>query len=130
MYCLNWVIPNIIHYTEPIILCDLHIKLASTYLFMRRGIVREKCTSKSCANFGMDGAISTSKINRKVYGENGCANVAKVEATDVIWKRAGDNPILPILITLSSARISCAYSLPNSPKYPAEGIQLQIEEVA
>ena len=92
--------------------------------------MREKCTSKSCANFGMDGAISTSKINRKVYGENGCANVAKVEATDVIWKRAGDNPILPVLITLSSARISGAYSVPNSPKYPAYGIQFQIEEVA
>ena len=81
-------------------------------------------------NFGIDGAISTSKINRKVYGENGCANVAKVEAMDVIWKRAGDNPTLPILLALSSARISCAYSLPNSPTYPAEGIHLQIEEVA
>ena len=78
----------------------------------------------------MDGAISTSKINRKVYRENGCANVAKVEATDVIWKRTGDNPILPVLITLSSARIPGAYSLPNSPKYPADGIQFQIEEVA
>ena len=48
----------------------------------------------------MDGAISTAKINRKEYGENGCANVAKVEATEVIWKRAGitlttclDNPL-------------------------------------
>ena len=65
-----------------------------------------------------------------MYGENGCANVAKVEATDVIWKRAGDNPILPILITFSSARLSSANSLLNSPKYPANGIQLQIEEVA
>ena len=81
--------PNVIHYTEPIILCSLHIKLASTYLCVRRGIVCEKCTSKSCANFGVDGAISTSKINRKVYGENGCGNVTKVEAKDVIWKRAG-----------------------------------------
>ena len=45
-------------------------------------------------------------------------------------RERGDNPILPVLITLSSARISCAYSLPNSPKYPAEGIQLQSEEVA
>ena len=64
-----------------------------------------------------------------MYGENGCGNVAKVEATDAIWKRAGDNPILPVLITLSFARTSCAYSLPNSPKYPADGIQLHIEEV-
>ena len=84
------MIPNIINYTEPIIVCDLHIKSASTYL---------------------------------------CVNVARVEAVDVIWKRAGDNPALPVLITLSSGRISCAYSLPNSPKYPADGIQLQIEEV-
>ena len=75
-------------------------------------------------------ARSVKVVYRKVYGENGCANVAKVEATDVIWKRAGDSPILPVLITLSSARISCAYSLPNSPKYPADGIQLQIEEEA
>ena len=59
-------------------------------------IVRKKCTSKSCANFGMDGAISTSKINRKVYGENGCANVAKVEAMNVIWKRAGENLMLSV----------------------------------
>ena len=49
--------------------------------------------------------------------ENRCANVAMVEAMDVIWKRAGDNPILPLFITLSSARISCENSLPNSPKY-------------
>ena len=77
----------------------------------------------------MDFAI-TSKINRKVYGENGCVNVVKLEAMDVIWKRAEDNPILPVLITLSPVRISCAYSLPNSPKYAADGIQLQIEEVA
>ena len=70
-------------------MCDLHIKLAPTYLCVRREIVREKCTPKSCANFGIDGAISTSKINRKVYGESGCANVAEVEATHVIWKRAG-----------------------------------------
>ena len=111
-------------------MCDLHIKLASTYLCVRRKIVREKCTLKSCANFRIDGAICTSKINMKVYGENGCANVARVEAIDVIWKRAGDNPILPVLITLSSARIFCVYSLPNSPKYPADGIQLQIREVA
>ena len=111
-------------------MCDLHIQLASTYLCVRREIVRENCTSKSCANFGMDGSISTSKITRKVYGENDCANVAKVEAKDVIWKRVGDNPILPVLITLSSARISCAYSMPNSPKYPADEIHLQIEEVA
>ena len=102
-------------YTEPIIVCDLHIKVASTYLCVRRKIVREKCTSKSCANFRMNGAISTSKINRKAYGENGCANVAKVEAMDVIWKRAGDNPILSVLITFSPARISCACSLPNFP---------------
>ena len=71
----------------------------------------------------MDSAISTSKIYRKVYGENSCANMAKVEAKDVIWKRAGDNPILPVLITLSSARIFCEYSLPNSPKYSADGVQ-------
>ena len=114
-HCLIWVIPNIINYTEPIIVCGLHIELASTYLCVRRKIVHEKCTPKSCVTFGMDGAISTSKINRKVYGENGCANVAKVEAMDVIWKRTGDNPVLPVLITLSSARISCAYSLPNFP---------------
>ena len=110
-------------------MCDLHIQVASTYLCVHREIVREKCTPKSCANVGIDGAISTSKINRKVYGENGCVNVVKVEVTDVIWKRGGDNPILPILITLSSTRISCAYRLPNSPKYPADGSQLQIEEV-
>ena len=96
-------------------MCDLHIKLTSTYLCMRRKTVRKKCTPKSCVNFGMEGAISTSEINRKVYGENGCANVAKVEAMDVIWKRAGNNPILSALITLSSARISCAYSLLNFP---------------
>ena len=111
-------------------MCDLHIQLASTYLCVCREIVREKCTSTSCANFGIDGAISTSKINRKVYRENGCANVAKVEATDVIWKRVGDSPKLLVLITLSSARISCAYSLPNSPKYTADGIQVQSEELA
>ena len=111
-------------------MCDLHIKLASTYLCVCREIVREKCTSKSCANFGIDGAISTSKINRKVYRENGCANVAEVEVMDVIWKRVGDNPNLLVLITLSSARISCSYSLPNSPKYTADGIQLHIEELA
>ena len=70
------------------------------------------------------------KSKGTVYGENGCANVVKVETMDVIWKRAGDNPVLPVLISRSSARISCAYSLPNSPKYPADGIQLQIEEVA
>ena len=45
-------------------------------------------------------------------------------------RERGDNPILSVLITLSSARISCTYSLPNSPKYPADGTQLQIEEVA
>ena len=111
-------------------MCHLHMKLASTYLCVRREIVCEKFTPKSCANFGIDGAISTSKMNRTVCGENGCANVAKVEVTDVIWKRAGDNPKLPVLIALSSARISCAYSLPNSPKYPTDGIQLHIEEVA
>ena len=93
-YLLIWVIPKIIHYAEPIIVCDLHIKLASTYLCIRRKLVGEKCTSKSCANFGMDGAVSTSKINRKVYGENSCANVVKVEEMDVIWKRAEGNPIL------------------------------------
>ena len=109
---------------------DLHIKLASTYLCVCREIVREKCTPKSCVTFRMDGAISTSKINRKMYGENGCVNMAKVEVMDVIWKRVGDNPILSVLITLSSARISCAYSLPNSPKYQADGIHLEIEEVA
>ena len=127
---LVWVIPNIINYTEPIIVCDLHIKLSSTYLCVCREIVCEKCTPKSCVNFGIDGAISTAKINRKVYGENGCANVAKVEATDVIWKRVGDNPILPVMITLSSTRISCPYSLPKSPKHSANGIQWHIEEVA
>ena len=75
---------------------------------MRTKTVRENCTLKICANFGMDRAISTSKISRKVYGENDCENVAKAEATDVIWKRAGDNPILPVLITLSSSDIMCA----------------------
>ena len=80
--------------------CDLHIKLASNYLCVRREILRETFTPKSCANFGTDGAISTSKINRKVYGENGCANVAKLEAMDFVWRRAEDNPILPVLITL------------------------------
>ena len=100
---LVWVIPSIINYTEPIIVWDLRIQLASTYMSMHREIVREKCTPKSCANFGIDDAISMSKINRKVYGENGCANVVKVEATDVIWKRAGDNPILPVLITKISS---------------------------
>ena len=78
----------------------------------------------------MYGAISTSKINRKVYENNSCADVAKVEVMDVIWKRTGDNPILPVLITLSPARMSCPYSLPNSLRYPADEIQLQIEEVA
>ena len=73
-------------------MCDLHIKLASTYLCVRRKIVREMCTPKSCANFGMDGAICTSKINMKVCGENGCANVARVEAMDVILKKKADNP--------------------------------------
>ena len=77
------MIPNIIHYTEPVIACNLHIKLAS-YLCVRRKIVREKRIPKSCENIGMDGAISTSQINRKVYGENGCANVPKVEAMDAI----------------------------------------------
>ena len=82
------MIPNIINYTEPTIVCDLHIKFISTYLSVRRKIVWEKCTPKSCANFGMDGAISTSNINRKVYGEKGCANMAKEEAMDVIKKKA------------------------------------------
>ena len=96
-----------INYTKPIIVCDFQIKLASTYLCIRRKIVREKCTPKSCAGFGTDGAISMSKINGKVCGENGCVSLAKVEAMDDIRKRAGDNPILPVFITLSSARISC-----------------------
>ena len=111
-------------------MCDLQIKLAPTYLCVRREVAHKKRTAKSYENFGIDGAISTPIINRKVYGENGSANVAKVEAMDVIWKRAWDNPILPVLTTLSSARISCAHSLPNSPNYPADGIQLQIEDVA
>ena len=51
-----------------------------------------------------------------MYGENGCANVAKVEAMDVIWKRAGDNPILSLLITLSSARIYLVCTA--SPTFP------------
>ena len=76
----------------------------------------------------MDGAISTSKINRKVYGENGCANVAKVEAMDVIWKKAGDNPILSVLITLSSAMISCAYSLLNLPNIQLTGFSCQVRK--
>ena len=70
------------------------------------------------------------KFNRKVYGENGFANVAKVEAMQVLWKRTGDNTILPVLIALSFARISGAYGLPNSPKYAADEVQLQIEEIA
>ena len=119
-----------INYTEPIILCDLHIKLASTYLCVRRGIVREKCTLKAVRTSEWMVLLVRQKFNRKVYGENGFVNVAKVEAMQVIWKRAGDNTILPVLITLSSARISCVYSLPNSPKYSADGIQLQIREVA
>ena len=38
--------------------------------------------------------LSFDKCNRQVCGENDCANMAKVEAMDVIWKKAGDNPIL------------------------------------
>ena len=121
-YCLSWVNPNIIHYTEPIIVYDFHIKSASTYLCVRRKIVREKCTLKSCASFGMDGVISASKINRKVYGENGCANVPKVEAMDVIWKKVGGGEGVALYYHVVLVTISCAYSLPNSRKYPADGI--------
>ena len=64
--------------------------------------------SESRANFGMNGAISLSQINRKVHGENGSANVPKVEAMDVIRKKAGNTLYYYVfLITLSSAIILC-----------------------
>ena len=48
---------------------------------MRSRIEQEQRTSKYCANFGMDGAIGTSKNNRKAYGEIVSVNYSKCSKT-------------------------------------------------
>ena len=98
------------------IVCDFHIKLAFTYLCEHRKLVCEKCTLKAVRS--SEWMVVLVPQNRKAYGENGCANVAKVEVINVIWKKAGHITLYyyVLLITLSSAMISRAYGLPNSLK--------------